>query len=74
MINTVPVTSLDTLRKVYTPGVAQVSNLIAAQPIWKDARPPKAFLLSSSEKKELSSSQVLAVILGTYHFFSPLKL
>lgn len=36
MINTVPITSLDTLRKVYTPGVAQVSNLIAAQPIWKD--------------------------------------
>jgi malate dehydrogenase (oxaloacetate-decarboxylating) len=36
MINTVPITSVDTLRKVYTPGVAQVCNLIASQPKWKD--------------------------------------
>ena len=36
MINTVPITSLDTLRKVYTPGVAQVCKLIESQPSWKD--------------------------------------
>lgn len=36
MINTVPITSLDTLRKVYTPGVAQVCRLIEGQPSWKD--------------------------------------
>ena len=36
MINTVPITSLDTLRKVYTPGVAQVCKLIEGQPSWKD--------------------------------------
>jgi malate dehydrogenase (oxaloacetate-decarboxylating) len=37
MINTVPITSLDTLRKVYTPGVAEVCKLIEGQPVWKDA-------------------------------------
>ncbi len=37
MINTVPITTLDTLRKVYTPGVAQVCKLIQGQPGWKDA-------------------------------------
>ena len=36
MISTVPITSLDTLRKVYTPGVAQVCRLIQSQPSWKD--------------------------------------
>jgi malate dehydrogenase (oxaloacetate-decarboxylating) len=36
MISTVPITSLDTLRKVYTPGVAQVCRLIESQPSWKD--------------------------------------
>jgi len=36
MMNTVPITSLDTLRKVYTPGVAQVCRLIADEPRWKD--------------------------------------
>jgi malate dehydrogenase (oxaloacetate-decarboxylating) len=36
MISTVPITSLDTLRKVYTPGVAQVCKLIESQPGWKD--------------------------------------
>jgi len=36
MVSTVPITSLDTLRKVYTPGVAQVCRLIESQPSWKD--------------------------------------
>jgi malate dehydrogenase (oxaloacetate-decarboxylating) len=36
MINTVPIDSIDTLRKIYTPGVAQVCKLIAEKPIWKD--------------------------------------
>ena len=36
MISTVSITSLDTLRKVYTPGVAQVCRLIESQPSWKD--------------------------------------
>ena len=36
MVNTVPITSLDTLRKVYTPGVAEVCRLIESQPSWKD--------------------------------------
>jgi malate dehydrogenase (oxaloacetate-decarboxylating) len=36
MVNTVPISSLDTLRKVYTPGVAQVCKLIESQPLWKD--------------------------------------
>ena len=36
MINTVPINSLDNLRKVYTPGVAEVCRLIADQPNWKD--------------------------------------
>jgi malate dehydrogenase (oxaloacetate-decarboxylating) len=37
MINTVPVDSVEHLSKVYTPGVAEVCRLIAAQPDWKDA-------------------------------------
>jgi len=37
MISTVPIISVDILRKVYTPGVAQVCNLIASEPKWKDA-------------------------------------
>jgi malate dehydrogenase (oxaloacetate-decarboxylating) len=36
MISTVPITSVDILRKVYTPGVAQVCRLIESQPSWKD--------------------------------------
>lgn len=36
MINTIPITTVDTLRKVYTPGVAQVCNLIASEPRWRD--------------------------------------
>jgi len=36
MVNTVPITSLDILRKVYTPGVAEVCKLIESQPSWKD--------------------------------------
>jgi len=36
MINTVPVDSLDNLRKVYTPGVAEVCRLIVNQPDSKD--------------------------------------
>jgi len=36
MVNTVPITSLDILSKVYTPGVAEVCRLIADQPEWKD--------------------------------------
>jgi len=36
MINTIPIDSIDTLRKIYTPGVAQVCNLIAEKPAWKD--------------------------------------
>ncbi len=36
MISTVPINSLDVLRKVYTPGVAEVCNLIKAQPDLKD--------------------------------------
>lgn len=35
-ISTVPITSLDVLRKVYTPGVAEVCRLIKAEPRWKD--------------------------------------
>ncbi|MBI4332941.1 MAG: NAD-dependent malic enzyme [Chloroflexi bacterium] len=37
MMNTVPVTSLSELRKVYTPGVAEVCELIKEQPAWKDS-------------------------------------
>jgi len=37
MMNTIPITSLDIIRKVYTPGVAEVCNLIADQPSWKNA-------------------------------------
>ncbi len=37
MVNTFPITTLDTLRKIYTPGVAQVCKLIQGQPSWKDA-------------------------------------
>jgi malate dehydrogenase (oxaloacetate-decarboxylating) len=36
MINTVPVKSLDDLRKVYTPGVAEVCELLAKRPELKD--------------------------------------
>jgi len=36
MVSTVPIDSIDTLRKVYTPGVAQVCTLIAREPAWKD--------------------------------------
>ena len=36
MINTVSINSLDDLRRVYTPGVAEVCNLIVEQPSWKD--------------------------------------
>jgi malate dehydrogenase (oxaloacetate-decarboxylating) len=36
MINTVPINSLDDLRRVYTPGVAEVCDLIMEQPSWKD--------------------------------------
>jgi malate dehydrogenase (oxaloacetate-decarboxylating) len=32
MVSTVPITSVDILRKVYTPGVAEVCNLISNQP------------------------------------------
>jgi malate dehydrogenase (oxaloacetate-decarboxylating) len=37
MMSTVPITSLDTLRKIYTPGVAEVCRLIVSEPKWKDA-------------------------------------
>jgi malate dehydrogenase (oxaloacetate-decarboxylating) len=36
MINSVQVDSLDSLRKVYTPGVAEVCRMIAKEPHWKD--------------------------------------
>jgi malate dehydrogenase (oxaloacetate-decarboxylating) len=36
-ISTLPINSLDNLRKVYTPGVAEVCELIKAEPSWKDA-------------------------------------
>jgi malate dehydrogenase (oxaloacetate-decarboxylating) len=36
MVNTIPITSVDVLRKVYTPGVAQVCNLIQSQPDMAD--------------------------------------
>jgi len=36
MVNAVPINSLDILRKVYTPGVAEVCRLIADEPSWKD--------------------------------------
>jgi len=36
MVNTVPIDSLDNLRKIYTPGVAEVCRLIMDQPSWKD--------------------------------------
>ncbi len=36
MINTIPIKSVDVLRKVYTPGVAEVCELIAANPGLKD--------------------------------------
>ena len=36
MVSTVPIKSIDTLRKVYTPGVAEVCNLIAKRPFYKD--------------------------------------
>ena len=36
MVNTVPVDSLESLNKVYTPGVAEVCRLILEEPHWKD--------------------------------------
>ena len=36
MVNTTPIDSLDSLSKVYTPGVAEVCRLIVDQPSWKD--------------------------------------
>jgi malate dehydrogenase (oxaloacetate-decarboxylating) len=36
MVNTVPIDSLESLRKVYTPGVAEVCRLILEEPSWKD--------------------------------------
>lgn len=36
MINTVAINSLEDLRKVYTPGVAEVCKLIMSEAIWKD--------------------------------------
>ena len=37
MTSTVSVSSLDDLRRVYTPGVAEVCNLIVEKPGWKDS-------------------------------------
>ncbi len=37
MAYTVPVNSLNDLRRVYTPGVAEVCTLIHDEPLWKDA-------------------------------------
>ncbi|MFH1169085.1 MAG: NAD-dependent malic enzyme [Chloroflexota bacterium] len=37
MVSTCPITTLADLRRVYTPGVAEVCNLIREQPKWKDA-------------------------------------
>jgi len=36
MVNTVPIDSLESLSKVYTPGVAEVCRLILEEPTWKD--------------------------------------
>jgi malate dehydrogenase (oxaloacetate-decarboxylating) len=36
MVNTVPTDSLESLSKVYTPGVAEVCRLILEEPSWKD--------------------------------------
>ena len=36
MVNTIPITSVDVLRRVYTPGVAQVCKLLEKEPWWKD--------------------------------------
>jgi malate dehydrogenase (oxaloacetate-decarboxylating) len=36
MVNNLPVTSVDVLRRVYTPGVAQVCKLLEKEPGWKD--------------------------------------
>ncbi len=36
MVNTVPIDSLESLSKVYTPGVAEVCQLIVEEPSWKD--------------------------------------
>ncbi len=36
MVNTVPIDSLESLSKVYTPGVAEVCRLIVEEPTWKD--------------------------------------
>ncbi|MBI2830056.1 MAG: NAD-dependent malic enzyme [Chloroflexi bacterium] len=35
-VSTVPINSIDVLRKVYTPGVAEVCQLIVGEPSWKD--------------------------------------
>ncbi len=37
MVNTIPISTLADLRRVYTPGVAEVCTLIEQQPKWKDA-------------------------------------
>ncbi|MFC1913716.1 NAD-dependent malic enzyme [Chloroflexota bacterium] len=37
MVNTSPIKTLTDLRRVYTPGVAEVCNMIKDKPIWKDA-------------------------------------
>ena len=37
MVNSIPIDSLDTLQKVYTPGVAEVCRLIEKDPDWKDS-------------------------------------
>ncbi len=36
MVNNMPITSIDVLRRVYTPGVAQVCKLLEKEPGWKD--------------------------------------
>jgi len=36
MVNNIPITSIDVLRRVYTPGVAQVCKLLEKEPGWKD--------------------------------------
>lgn len=36
MMNNMPITSVDVLRRVYTPGVAQVCKLLEKEPGWKD--------------------------------------
>ena len=36
MVSNIPITSVDVLRRVYTPGVAQVCKLLEKEPGWKD--------------------------------------